>query len=272
MSLAQSLQSLLFVPGAKPERFVKALASGADCVCIDLEDSVAPEDKTQARDAALGALGDGRLALRINPLTTKEGLADLLAVTGHAVKPALLLIPKVETAGEIAVARGSLPDLGLVPLIETVKGLDAAAEIAREPGVAMMMFGGGDFSAELGVELAWEPLLLARQRLIMAGAGAGVPVMDVPWIALDDAAGLEQESRRAKALGFAAKAAIHPAQVDTIHAVFRPTAYEVAEAEGAVAAFEAAGGAAVRHNGKMLEAPFMRRYTQILALKEKLNA
>lgn len=263
---------MLFVPGSKPDRFAKALASGADCVCIDLEDSVPAESKAEARSAALAALGNPRLALRINALTTREGVADLLAVAENDVKPTLLFIPKVEAAAEVAVARGTLTDGAFVPLIETVKGLDAAPDIAREAGVAMVMFGGGDFSVELSVELAWEPLLMARQRLVMACAAAGVPVLDVPWIAMDDPAGLRDECEKAKALGFAAKAAIHPAQIEIIHAVFRPTADEIAEAEAAEAAFQAAGGAAVRHNGKMLEAPMMRRYRQILALKEKIDA
>lgn len=265
---------MLFVPGSKPERFAKALASGADCVCIDLEDSVPADGKDEARAAAIAGLGDPRLAIRINGLTTRAGVADLLAIAANAVKPPLLFMPKVESAAEIAIARGAIEaeSVGLVPLIETVKGLDAATDIACEPGVAMVMFGGGDFSAELGVELAWEPLLLARSRLVMACAGAGVPALDVPFIALDDEAGLIAECKKAKALGFAAKAAIHPAQVAGIHSVFRPSAEQISEAEAAEAAFAAAGGAAVRHNGKMLEAPMMRRYRQILALKEKTYA
>lgn len=274
MSLADGLQSMLFVPGTKPDRFAKALASAADCVCIDLEDSVPPEGKDEARAAALGVLGDSRLALRINGLTTMAGIADLLAVAENAVKPPLLFMPKVESAGEIAVARGAIDDdnVEFVPLIETAKGLDAAHEIAREPGVAMLMLGGADFAAELGVELAWEPLLYARSRLVMICAGAGVSLIDVPYIKLDDEAGLREECERAKALGFAAKAAIHPAQIAAIHGAFRPTAGQIAEAEAAEAAFAASGGAAVRWNGKMLEAPVMRRYRQLLALKGNIDA
>jgi (S)-citramalyl-CoA lyase len=138
--------------------------------------------------------------------------------------------------------------------------------------VAMLMFGGGDFSAQLGVSLAWEPLAVARAQLVMACASVNKPVIDVPWISLDDEAGLADECDKAKALGFAGKAAIHPAQVAAIHKVFRPTVAQIEEALAAEAAFAAAGGAAVRHNGKMLEAPMMARYRQILALKDKLHA
>jgi citrate lyase beta subunit len=268
------VQSMLFVPGARPDRFAKALESGADCVCIDLEDSVPADGKIAARAAALGAMGDRRLAIRLNALSTRTGLADLLAVAEAPVKPHVLFLPKVEASAEIAVARGAIADdsVGFVPLIETVKGLEAAASIAAEPGVAMMMFGGADFAAELGVALAWEPLLHARSRLVMACAGAGVPALDVPFIALDDQDGLREECARAKSLGFAGKAAIHPAQVSVIHGVFRPTAEQVAEAEEAEAAFAAAGGAAVRFKGRMLEAPVMARYRQILALKDRIDA
>lgn len=268
------MQSMLFVPGSRPERFAKALASGADCICIDLEDSVPEEGKGAARSAALAAMGDPRLAIRINGLTTRAGLADLLAVAEAARRPALLFIPKVESAAEIAIARAVLADqsTGFVPLVESVKGLENVSAIAREPGVAMLMFGGGDLSAELGVDLAWEPLLHARSQLVQASAGAGIPALDVPFIAMNDDAGLIAECARAKALGFAAKAAIHPDQIAPIHSVFRPTAEEIAEAQEAEEAFAASGGAVVRFRGKMLEAPVIRRYRQILALKGKIDA
>lgn len=267
------LTSMLFVPGNRPERFEKALASGASIVCVDLEDAVPDDAKAEAREAALAALGHERLALRINGVTTRAGLEDLLALADAGRDPALLFIPKVESAAELAVVRGAVGDaIRLAPLIETVAGLNAAQAIASAPGVAALMFGGGDFAAELGVPLSWEPLLTARSLLVMAASAAGVPAIDVPWIALDDAAGLETETRRAKALGFDAKAAIHPAQVATIDAVFRPSADELAEAEAATRAFAEGGGAAVRFNGKMLEEPVMRRYRRMLMLQGAWDA
>lgn len=261
-ALAARLQSLLFVPGARPDRFAGALGSGADAVCIDLEDAVPQEGKAEARRAAIAALGDARLTIRINGLATDHAADDLAALATAAVRPPLLFVPKVESAAELAPAQALR--IPLVPLIETPKGLRVAHEIASAPGVVAMMFGGGDFSAELGVDLAWEPLLLARSQFVMACAEAGVPAIDVPWIRIDQIEGLAEETRRAKALGFAAKAAIHPNQIVTIHQVLRPTAAEIAEAEEAAAAFAAAGGAAVRFKGKMLEAPVMRRYRRIL--------
>lgn len=275
MTLA--MQSMLFVPGTKPDRFAKALASGADCVCIDLEDGVPAAEKAAARAAALAAvaeIADLRLAVRINAVMTRAGLADLLALAEAPVRPRLVFVPMVESAAEMALVRSILDDpaVRLVPLIETVAGLRAADAIAADPAVAMLMFGGGDFSAQLGTPLAWEPLAVARAQLVMAAAGANKPALDVPFIHLDDTAGLAEECRRAKALGFAAKAAIHPAQVAVIHDIFRPTATELAEAGDALAAFAAAGYRPIRHKGKMLEAPVVRRFEQLLALKDKIDA
>lgn len=270
--LAVRLQSLLFVPGNRPDRFARALASGADAVCIDLEDAVPESDKPAARDAALAAIADnqdGRLVLRCNPIGTIEGIQDLGAIASAMARslraPLLLLLPKVENAEQLMVLSQLSGDrLGLVPLIESPRGLRAAHAIGSVPGVAAMMFGGGDLSAELGVELAWEPLLVARSLFVLACAEAGVPAIDVPWIRLDDPAGLEAETRKAKTLGFAAKAAIHPAQIAPIHSVMRPTPEEIEEARAAEIAFAEAGGAAVRFRGRMLEAPVMRRYRRIL--------
>ncbi len=269
------MQSMLFVPGNRPERFAKALASGADCVCIDLEDSVPAAEKASARAAALAAIADDkRLALRINAVATRAGLADLLALAETAHRPHLLFVPMVESAAEIAIVRGVLADdmVAYVPLIETVAGLRNADAIVAAQNVASIMLGGADFSAQLGVTLSWEPLLLARSQLVMAAAGAGKAAIDVPYIHLDNEAGLIDEAQKAKALGFTAKAAIHPAQIAAIHSVFRPTPSEIAEAEEAESVFAGANGAAVRFKGRMLEAPIMARYRQTLSLKDKIDA
>jgi (S)-citramalyl-CoA lyase len=223
---------------------------------------VPAEGKAEARRAAIEALGNPRLCVRFNGLTTDEGRADLEALGASTKRPPLLFVPMVESAAELAPAAAL--GVPLVPLIETPRGLRLAHGIAAAPGVAAMMFGGGDLSAALGVELAWEPLRTARGQFILACAEAQVPAIDVPFIYLDDEAGLAEETARAKALGFAAKAAIHPKQVAAIHRVMLPTPDEMDEARGAEAAFQAANGAAVRWNGRMLEAPVMRRYRRIL--------
>jgi (S)-citramalyl-CoA lyase len=271
----RAFTNFLFVPGNRPDRYAKALASAADLVCIDLEDSVPSGEKDMARQSALSAIAaheDGRLALRINGLRTSAGLADILALS-ESTLPELLFVPMVESATEIAILQSILGNAAaLVPLIESVKGLRAADEIASAPGVAAVMFGGGDFAGELGVELAWEPLLHARSELVMACAAANIPAIDVPHIDMENEAGLAEECAKAKALGFRAKAAIHPKQIAAINFAMRPSLAEMEEARAAIAAFDAGGGAAIRFQGKMLEVPIIRRYRQILYLGESSNA
>lgn len=274
---ANGFSSVLFVPGTRPDRFARALASGADLVCIDLEDALGAGDKDAARFAVIEALASldlRRIAVRINGLATAEGLRDLLALRDAAATPAAIFIPMAAAPSHVDIVRNVLgrPEVGLVPLVETAAALRFAADIAAAEGVAAMMFGGGDLSAELGVALEWEPLAVARAQFVLACAGRGIGLIDVPFVRLDDEAGLAEEARRAKALGFTAKAAIHPAQVGPIRAVFAPTRDEVAEARAALARFRAAGGQAVRHEGRMLEAPLIRRYQALVEAEESRNA
>lgn len=272
-----SSNSILFVPGSRPERFAKARAGGAGVTVIDLEDAVPAADKDSAREAALAQVAEDGAgwAIRINPVTTPEGEADLAALRQAQGLPEFLFLPMVQEASEVETAARALGDRcpALVPLIETPRGLRHALAIAQGPNVAAVMFGGGDFSSELGVELAWEPLLTARQLLILACAEAGVPAIDVPFIHLDDENGLAEECARARAIGFAAKAAIHPRQVAAIEGAFTPTASEVNEAAEALRAFDEAGGKVIKFKGRMLEAPIVKQYRAVIARsKEFTNA
>lgn len=263
--------SLLFVPGSRPDRFARARAAGAGLTVVDLEDAVAPGDKRTAREAALAevAANPAGLAVRINGIATAAGIADLAALASADVMPETVLVAMVEGRDELAIVAAALGRgcPALIPLIETPKGLRHALAIAQAPGVVAVMFGGADFAGELGVALAWDPLLAARGNLILACAEARVPAIDVPYVALDDAAGLAKECRRARALGFAAKAAIHPAQIAAIEQAFVPSDGDVAEAREALAAYRAGGERAIRFRGRMLEAPLVKRYRAILDKK-----
>ncbi|WOE75375.1 HpcH/HpaI aldolase/citrate lyase family protein [Alterisphingorhabdus coralli] len=266
----QGFTNFLFAPGNRPDRIAKALETKADLVCIDLEDSVPATEKDAARDAALDSLGivsKTRKAIRTNGLRTQSGLKDLLALAESRTVPELIFLPMVESPAEVEIAHAILggKGCGLVPLIETVKGLRRGDAIAGSDGVTAMMFGGGDFSSQIGTKLEWEPLLAARSQFIMCGATAQLLLIDVPYIDLNNEAGLAEECQKAKALGFHAKAAIHPKQIETIAANMQPSAEEIAEAKAAIDAFEAGGGKAIAFNGRMLEAPVMSRYRQLLA-------
>lgn len=261
--------SLLFVPGSRPERFAKAAAAGAGLVVIDLEDAVGPADKEAARKAALEQVASDRetFAIRINAVTTAEGIRDLAALTQANVLPATLMVPMVESATELDIVAGALGERcpALIPLIETPRGLRSALAIASHAKVSALMFGGADFSGELQVAVSWEPLLAARQQLVLACSEARTPLIDVPYIHLDDEEGLRRECEAARAIGITAKSAIHPRQVPVIEEVFAPTAEQLAEAEEALRVYEETGGKAVRHKGRMLEAPMIKTYRAILA-------
>ena len=262
--------TLLFVPGDRPDRFSKALATEAGLVCMDLEDAVAPPDKDRARQLVLAFCSEAppeRLAIRINgPTTTPSGLADLLALAKISCTLPRLLLPKTEAPTELSVIASVLGDRGveLMPLVETAEGVANATEIGRQPGVTALMFGGVDFSRDIGSDISWEPLLYARAAIVQAAARAHVRAFDMPFLSLADPLALEAETVRIKALGFTGKMAIHPSQVPAINRIFQPTEDEIEEARAAVAAFQVSGGAAVQFRGRLLDAPMMPRYERVL--------
>jgi citrate lyase beta subunit len=268
------LRSLLFVPASRPDRFAKALAAGADLVCADLEDAVAPADKAAARDAAIGFLRDAggapARAVRMNGLRTPEGLADLAAVAALGGASGALLLPKAEHAEEIAIldalltASGS--GLSLIPLIESARGIRNAADIAAaSPRVAALFLGGVDLAAELGVAPDATGLATARGLLVLAARGAGVGLIDVPSLELRDPEAAGREALAAKRLGFTAKAVLHPAQVAAVNAAFTPSQAEVTEALRYVRAFAEAKGGVATLDGKLVEKPVIKRMEQVIA-------
>jgi len=262
------MRSLLFVPGSRPERIAKALQAGADAVVVDLEDAVAPHAKDAAREAVLAELdADRRFAVRVNPLETEWGREDADALAGHDHAPAFVMLPKAESAGQIEVLAAALGDqagAGIIPIIESAAGLKTAWDICAADGVKAVLFGGGDMAADLGVAMAWEPLFFARSQVIAACAAADVPAIDVPYLDVKNEAGLSAETERVKQLGYQAKACIHPAQVQPVNAVFTPSETDIAEAERVIAALEDAGGGAALLDGKLIEAPIIRRARRVL--------
>jgi citrate lyase beta subunit len=268
-------RSMLFVSGEKPERFDKAVAAGADLVCIDLEDAVAAERKEAARAGALawlagrgkGAVGGPAIALRINPVRTLEGLRDVLALAAaaDACLPRWLLLPKVEAAADLHCAQAWLGEHcpGLVALIETPGAVEDITSIARSGGaLRALMLGGADLSAELGAEFGWDGLQHARGRIVNAARAGGLQAWDVPHIGLKDLPGLGEETRRVLGLGFDCKTAIHPSQIDTIHQAFMPPAEQV---EWATALLAEQQGGAFLFRGAMVDAPVLRKARGIAA-------
>ena len=283
MSDLSHCRALLFTPGNRPDRFAKAAATGADALILDLEDAVAAPAKDDARATVVAHFrGDFRAGLaphqlkglRVNNIHTPAGVRDLDALVSSGVAPDFLLLPKVESAFEVRLyarhLEGGQSGIAFGCLIESSRGLEAAMEIAQaDPRVRVLAFGGVDLAADLRAELAWEPLLYGRSRLVQAAASAGLGLLDVPHLALDDAAALAAECARVKALGFTSKLAIHPKQVAPILAAFTPTAAEIDRAARMVAALEQAGGNAVEFEGKMLEGPVVKAAQRVLALARR---
>ncbi len=266
---------LLFTPGNRPDRFAKAAATGADGLILDLEDAVSLAGKDEARTILVEhfraghrrGLAAGQVCgLRVNNIHTAAGVRDLDALVTAGVAPDFILLPKVESAVEVRLYARHLPAIPLVCTIESARGLEAATEIANaDPRVRALAFGGVDLAADLRAELAWEPLLWGRGRLVQAAATAGIAAIDVPHVVIDDEAGLRNDAARAKAMGYTAKLAIHPKQVPPILEVFTPTPAELERARGIVAACEAAGGNVVEYQGKMIDEPVVKAAQRILA-------
>jgi citrate lyase beta subunit len=272
---------MLFVSGEKPDRYAKALAVGADLVCIDLEDAVAPALKAQARQDALrfvaGPRPTGRLALRLNGLRTREGLADMAALLASSARLDAIVLPKVEHPEELALAQAWLGGCCefFVALIESPRGVENAGRIAAvargaAPGLGALMLGGADLSSELGCAFDWDGLAWARARLVNAARSAGVQAWDVPHVDVRNLDALAEETRRVARLGFDAKAAIHPAQVPVIHAALAPSDDEVAWARALLQALSQrdtgdASPGAFLFEGRMVDAPVLEKARRVLA-------
>ena len=270
-------RSMLFVSGEKVERFAKAMAAGADLVCIDLEDAVHPDRKAEARSQVLGWLkGASRpadacgVALRINGLRTLEGIRDALALVESGVAVDWLLLPKTEHATDVqAIESWCGAQVGAITaLVETPLGIENLASIARAGGkLSALMLGGADLSAELDAQFNWEGLLSARGRLVNAAKSAGLQAWDVPNVDLSSDEGLATETRKALALGFGCKTAIHPQQIKTIHAAFTPTEAEIEWATVLLQAVpEGQGSGAFLFQGKMVDAPLLKKARRIAEL------
>lgn len=266
-------RSLLFVPGSRPDRFEKAVAAGADMVCIDLEDAVIPEEKTKARGDVVqylqSAAQSSELVVRVNRVEDIFGSDDLQALAVAAVQPDLIILPKVETAEEVVKAASYFKEkpVALVALIESPKGLLNLQEIAlAHESLEALMFGGADFAAELRGEMRWEPLFYARGQLAVVAAAAGLDLIDVPYLDINDDRGLREETLRIKAMGFTAKSAIHPRQVGAINDSYTPTVEQVHKALRIVRANDESRGGVVAVDGKMVDKPVVKSAERIMAI------
>jgi citrate lyase subunit beta / citryl-CoA lyase len=268
----------------------KALAAGADAVILDLEDSVAPQDKLAAREqvaaviAGRGSAEPAELHVRVNHGPHGPDLDDVAAVTAPGLTG--LRLPKIGSADEVRAVAAGLDtlerDAGMAPGtvllylgIETAAAALAAAELAAAPRVARLVFGATDFLADIGSPGTTDgpATALARGTLVLASraAGIGAPV-DCVHTALDDEDGLRRGARAARELGFFGKSVIHPRQISAVHEVFTPSDEELAQARRVLAHVEAHGAGATRLHGELIDAAVVARARRLVGMTQSSPA
>jgi len=280
-------RSLLFVPATSPHKAEKAFASAADGVILDLEDAVAVAEKPQARLTAAQLLNsrlNTLVFLRVNATTTPYCFDDLHVAAAAEIDG--IVLPKAESAAELAMvdwllaqleAKAGRPVGGIeiMPIVETARGLAAAAEIAQaSPRLRRLAFGAVDLALDMDIDIADEAGAMAHARFMLALASrqAGLQgPMDTVFVDIRDPDGLRASAMRARAMGFSGKCCIHPAQLDVVNAVFTPSEADLLRAREIVAAFEqaeAAGAAAVSVGGAMVDYPVYEKARRVLARRQ----
>lgn len=285
------MRSLLFVPADGGSKLDKALASGADAIIIDLEDSITVERKGLAREACLDFLKRvgpqpkrPRLLVRINGLDTGMTDADLEAIVPG--RPDAVVFPKAEGGATVThldaklTAREAIAGLPegainiLAQTVESAAGLFSAGTYRNSSARLIgMTWGPEDLSAELGAEAnreadgtLTEPYRLARSMCLYGAAAAKLPAIETVYVDFRNSEGLRRDTEMARRDGFTARLAIHPAQVPVINAVFTPTSEQIEKAKAVVAAFAANPAAgAVGIDGKMYDRPHLVRAQALLA-------
>ena len=275
-------RSFIFTPGLNPEMFSKALASGADMVCIELEDGIAIKDKDEARKNTINALktlevkNDVELVVRVNCQRTKPGLLDLEAFISSKLKVKALMLPKVKTPDEITFIDDLLTDCNLDTdlhvIMETNEALENIYDIAHSSKrIVALYFGGVDMAAELRVPNSYENLVYARSKLVHAGASVGVDVIDVPYLDLEDMNGMKKEAELVRNLGFTGKGSIHPKQINILNKVFTPSEEEITKAKKIIDQFNASDTGLVVIDGKLIEKPVLREMQRRILVAEKIS-
>ncbi len=275
-------RSFIFTPGLKPEMFPKAISSGADMVCIELEDGIAIKDKDEARKNTFKALetlevkSGVELVVRVNCQRTKFGLMDLEAVVSSKTNVKAIMLPKVKTPDEITFIDDMLTDCGLDTdlhvIMETNEALESIYDIAHASNrIVALYFGGVDMAAELRVPNKYKNLIYARSRLVHAGASVGVDVIDVPYLDLEDMDGMKKEAELVRDLGFTGKGSIHPKQINMLNEIFTPSKEEIIKAKKIVDQFNESDTGLVVIDGKLIEKPVLREMQRKILIADKIN-
>ena len=280
-------RSRLYAPGNQARLLVGIELHRADCVLLDLEDSVPLSEKAAARVLVKHLLCavpfHDEVWVRINPLGAggREDVKEILIG-----RPNGICLPKAESAQDVLDLCDELlrieADCGIeegatwiMPILETAKGVLRSEEIAAASGrVVMLAFGAEDFTRDIGARRTTDALLFARSRIVAGAAAAGVQASDTVYADVDDEVGLIEEAQRARDLGFDGKGAINPCQIDPIHRAFSPTAAELERAHTVVDAAREAeerGLGAVALDGRMIDRPVLDRAMRLIKYADKLT-
>jgi citrate lyase beta subunit len=271
-------RSSLYLPANRDSAIAKARTLPADCIILDLEDAVQPDAKPAARAAAVAAMaaggwGDRSVLLRVNAPGTPWSAEDFAAARGGGFSG--VVVPKVSSAAAAVEAVALAGGVPLWAMIETPAGVLAAPAIAAVPGVAALLAGMADLAKDLRCRpgAARTPLLYSLSAIVVAARAAGVLAIDGVFTDIRDEAGFVAEAEQGLMLGFDGKSLVHPSQVEPCNAVFSPSAAELAEAEGLIAAYEAglaSGKGVTTFNGKMVEVLHVAEARRLLALAATL--
>ncbi len=267
-------RTLLITPGHQRERLEKALGLRADAVCFDLEDSVPPARKQEAREVAASVLrkapADGpERVVRINGLDTAHWRADLAALPAGQVDA--VLVPKVESADALRGLAEALGPMKLIVTLETPRGIFNALAIAEAaPQICALFFGPGDYTLQTGGAMTTAGLAYPRGVVAAAAGAVGAQAIDAPYLAdIKDGAGSARDALLARELGFSGKVVFHPAVIDAVNAAFTPDAVEVDRAERILRAYRsavAAGEQVVFAEGEFIAMDLMPRIERTLAI------
>lgn len=262
MSKPRPLIAPLFVPATRPDRIAKAARSGADAIIVDLEDAVPESEKVSARAGLSEFLADVPVpvVVRVNAVDSAWFADDIAFVRAMGIPTVML--PKTQSAADIAAIGGGIAVIGLV---ETALGVVSLPDICTAPDLLQLAFGSIDYALDAGCTEEREALLLARLSIVTHARARNLAApLDGVTVSVSDAAMIRSDTEYALRLGFGGKLLIHPQQVAPVLAAMRPSAQQLDWAQRVCAADDASGGAAVLLEGRMIDAPVIKKARQML--------
>lgn len=274
VDLVASAVTVLFVPGDRPDRYGKAANSGADAIIIDLEDAVAPTAKDEARQSVIQALNPTNpesvhALVRVNAAGSDTYETEIQAIAELAALPESgllgIVLPKAEDPGVIAELvrrlRAVHADLAVVPIIESARGVLAAADIARVPGITRLALGAIDLTVDTDADLESPIVTHAMAQLVLTSRAARTaPPLDSPATVINNPDAIGATARAARSTGFGGKLCIHPAQLEPVRTAFQPTQNQINWARTVIDA----GDTAVQIAGQMIDKPVIDKARRIL--------